>query len=101
MRTREEGQALVQRYAQSQLAKSEFSRREGISIHVLRYWQARVADKPKPKKKVRFIELQTGSITKASTGRLRVELPTGATLHFEDTPDLDLLLRLVSNNQVV
>ena len=100
MRTREEGQALVRQYNQSQLTKSEFSRREGVSIHVLRYWQARV-DNNKPKKKVRFIELQTGSITKASTGRLRVELPTGATLHFEDTPDLDLLLRLVFNNQAV
>jgi transposase-like protein len=102
MRTREEGQELVKRYQQSNLSKNEFARREGIKMHVLRYWLGRVEDKSNPvddKRKVRFIELQAGGISKSSSNRMRVELPTGATLHFESVPDIDWLLRLVSNNQ--
>jgi hypothetical protein len=100
MRTREEGRALVQRYQESKLKKIEFCRQDGISPNVLRYWLDRI-DKIEAKNKVQFIELQTSSHQRSSASRLRIELPTGATLHFDGIPDQDLLLSLVSNNQAV
>lgn len=42
--SKQEGQALAERWRQSGESKTEFCRRAGVAVHVLRYWLEREAE---------------------------------------------------------
>lgn len=99
-RSYEQGLSLVRNFQSSGLSQVEFCRREKKKVAALQYWLRRSKEKKREvKEPVRFIEVRSGSQT--NQGKIRLELPSGIMLSFEEVPDVDFMTRLVTKLQSI
>jgi hypothetical protein len=99
-RSSEQGLALVRRFRDSGMGRVEFCQCEKIKVWTLQYWLGRSKElRRREREPVRFVELRSSTEGQNQLVKMKLELPSGVVISFDEVPHFEFTAQLVSELQ--